>query len=129
MPVLFTLLATLLATLPATAQAAAETPDPLIGNGLRLLAGLLLVLGIMLLVYALSKRGLRWLPGSREGRIHIRETRPLGGKKALCLVEVQGRELLLGIASERIELLCELGRDATASFEETLQKHSREGQS
>jgi len=121
-------LTTLLTMMPAAAQAATEPPEQLIGSGLRLLAGLLLVLGIMLLLYALSKRGLRWLPGSREGRIHIRETRPLGGKKALCLVEVQGRELLLGVASERIELLCELDAAPAGSFEEALQERSRKEQ-
>lgn len=123
MPVLLSLLI----LLPVTVQAASAPPDPLIGSGLRMVAGLLLVLGLMLLLYALSKRGLRWLPGSREGRIQIRETRPLGGKKALCLIEVQGRELLLGVSSERIELLCELSREPTASFEEALQRQSQEG--
>ncbi len=119
-------LCSLLILLPATAHAAAEPPDQLIGSGLRLLAGLLLVLGLLLLLYALSKRGLRWLPGSREGRIHILETRPLGGKKALCLVEVQGHELLIGVAGERIELLCELDSKPAESFEQTLQNQSRE---
>lgn len=122
MPVL-----TLLALLPVTAQAATEPPDQMIGSGLRMLAGLLLVLGLMLLLYALSKRGLRWLPGSREGRIQIRETRPLGGKKALCLVEVKGRELLIGVSSERIELLCEFDGESAESFEESLQKQARAG--
>ncbi|MCD4688029.1 MAG: flagellar biosynthetic protein FliO [Desulfuromonadaceae bacterium] len=116
----------LLILLPATVHAGAEAPDPLIGNGLRMVAGLLLVLGLMLLLFALSKRGLRWLPGSREGRIHIRETRPLGGKKALCLVEVQGRELLIGVSNERIELLCELDSPPGQSFEQTLQNQNRE---
>lgn len=120
------LLCSLLILLPTTAHAAAEAPDQLLGSGLRMLAGLLLVLGLMLLLYALSKRGLRWLPGSREGRIHIRETRPLGGKKALCLVEVQGRELLLGVSSERIELLCELDSQKSPSFEQTLQNQKQE---
>jgi len=114
--------------LPATAQAATEPPDQMIGSGLRMLAGLLLVLGLMLLLYALSKRGLRWLPGSREGRIQIHETRPLGGKKALCLVEVKGRELLIGVSSERIELLCEFDSESAESFEETLQNQARAGQ-
>jgi|LGVF01.2.fsa_nt_gb flagellar protein FliO/FliZ len=120
------LLCSLLLLLPATAHAAADAPDPMIGSGLRMMAGLLLVLGLMFLLYALSKRGLRWLPGSREGKIQIRETRPLGGKKALCLVEVQGRELLIGVSSERIELLCELESKQGQSFEQTLQNQNQE---
>lgn len=120
------LLCSLLLLLPVTAHAAADAPDPMIGSGLRMLAGLLLVLGLMLLLYALSKRGLRWLPGSREGKILIRETRPLGGKKALCLVEVKGRELLIGVSSEGINLLCELDSQQGQSFEKTLQSQSQE---
>ncbi|APG27328.1 flagellar biosynthetic protein FliO [Syntrophotalea acetylenivorans] len=121
------LLCSLLLLLPVTAHAAAETPDPMIGSGLRMLVGLLVVLGLMLLLYALSKRGLRWLPGNREGKIRIRETRPLGAKKALCLVEVQGRELLLGVSSEGINLLCELEPQQGQSFEQTLQSQNQEG--
>ncbi len=113
--------------LPASAHAA-QVSAPVIGGGLRLLAGLLLVLGLMLLLYAASRRGLRWLPGHRESRIQIHETRPLGGRKSLCLVEVRGRELLIGVSNERITLLCELDSAAKPSFEETLrnQPHSRE---
>jgi flagellar protein FliO/FliZ len=120
------LLCSLLLLLPVTAHAAADAPDPMIGSGLRMIAGLLLVLGLMLLLYALSKRGLRWLPGSREGKIRIRETRPLGAKKALCLVEVQGRELLLGVSNDGINLLCELDSQQGQSFEQTLQSQKQE---
>lgn len=118
-------LCALLMLLPATAHAA-ESAEPLLSGGLRLFTGLLLVLGLLLLVYALSKRGLRWLPGHREGRIQIRETRPLGAKKALCLVEVKGRELLIGVSNERIELLCEFDPSPQRSFEQTLQQQGRE---
>lgn len=115
----------LLLLMPAAAHAA-ESAEPLLSGGFRLFIGLLLVLGLMLLMYALSKRGLRWLPGHREGRIQIRETRPLGAKKALCLVEVKGRELLIGVSHERIELLCEFAPSAQQSFEQTLQQQGLE---
>jgi flagellar protein FliO/FliZ len=116
---------------PATARAA-ETAEVAgtgqLGSGLRLLAGLLLVVGLLLLFYALSRRGLSWLPKPRGGAIHIREMRPLGPKKSLCLVEVRGRELLLGLSADRIELLCQLGDAPREDFDTALQTSLKESQ-
>ena len=116
---------------PATARAAetAEVAGPgVLGSGLRLLAGLLLVVGLLLLFYALTRRGLSWLPKPRAGAIHIREMRPLGPKKSLCLVEVRGRELLLGLSADRIELLCQLGDAPQENFDTALQTSLKESQ-
>jgi flagellar protein FliO/FliZ len=118
--------------LPSTALAAspgAEAAPEMLGSGLRLLAGLVLVLGLVLLIYALSRRGLRWLPKPRGGAILIREMRHLGPKKALCLVEVRGRELLLGIGADRIDLLCALGDAPGGDFDADLQDALKESRS
>jgi flagellar protein FliO/FliZ len=114
---------------PAAALAAETEAPGLLGSGLRLAAGLLLVLGVVLLLYALSRRGLRWLPKPRGGAILIREMRSLGPKKSLCLVEVRGKELLLGIGSDRIELLCQLGDAPQGAFDATLQDALKEPRS
>jgi flagellar protein FliO/FliZ len=128
MPVVLMLL-----LLPSAALAAApgtETAAPeMLGSGLRLLAGLVLVLGLVLLLYALSRRGLRWLPKPRGGAILIREMRHLGPKKALCLVEVRGRELLLGLGADRIDLLCALGEAQQGDFDADLQDALKEPRS
>jgi flagellar protein FliO/FliZ len=119
----------ILLLIPALADAAPspEIASPgLLGSSLRLLAGLLLVVGFLLLLYALSKRGLNWLPKTRGGLIQIREMRPLGPKKSLCLVEVRGRELLLGIGGDRIELLGDLGEAPRGEFETHLQAGMKE---
>lgn len=113
-----------LGLLPALAWAAEGTPapayDPGFGPLLRLLGGLGLIVGLMLLVYALYRRGFS-LPGMKEGRIRIVETRALGGRKCLCLVQWRDRELLLGVAGDRITLLDR--RDgAPESFAATLDK-------
>jgi flagellar protein FliO/FliZ len=113
----------------AAAQSAQIASPGLLGGGFRLLAGLLLVVGLMLLLYALSRRGLNWLPKPRGGAIIIRETRHLGPKKSLCLVEVHGRELLLGIGGDRIELLCQLGEAPKGDFEAALQAGMKEPRS
>ncbi|MEZ4598789.1 MAG: flagellar biosynthetic protein FliO [Syntrophotaleaceae bacterium] len=123
---------TALLLIPAIAQAApsAEMASPgLLGSSLRLLAGLLLVVGFLLLLYALSRRGLAWLPKAKGSLIQVREMRPLGPKKSLCLVEVRGRELLLGIGADRIEMLKDLGEATRGEFEAQLQAGIRESRS
>lgn len=87
---------------------AAEGSSSLAASGLQMLAGLAIVLGLLYLLYALSRKGLGLLPASRGGLIRIVEVRSLGGRKGLCLVEVRGRELLLGFGPERIEYLATL---------------------
>lgn len=86
--------------------------------------GLFIVLGVVLLLYYLSRKGFGFLPATKSGAIKIVEMRHLMPKKALCLVEVRGKELLLGIGTERIEVLSMLdtppSASPAASFEETL---------
>jgi len=91
------------------ALAGAETSPGLSSSWLKMLAGLALVLGLLYLFYALSRKGLSFLPGARPGAIRIVEVKSLGPRKGLCLVEVRGRELLLGFGSDRIECLASLG--------------------
>lgn len=96
---------------PALAMAADPAPAPpgLLWPALKMVVGLALVVGVLLLFYAAQRRGFGLLPGQRESRIRIVESKALGGRKYLCLVQVRGRELLLGISPDRIELLERLG--------------------
>ncbi len=98
-------------------------------SGLKMFIGMIIVVGLMLLVYVLNKKGIKFLKGGKPGLIQILETRPVGGKKMLCLVEVKGQELLLGIGNERIDFLHHLdscsGQDT--GFEKKLQEHFRSG--
>ncbi|WP_305045771.1 flagellar biosynthetic protein FliO [Geoalkalibacter sp.] len=116
MRVLFTLLL-LAAPLNAWAQGAAASPAATL---FKALAGLVLVLGLVLLLYAVSRRGLALMPGQKNGRIKILESRGLGPKKALYLVEIGGQELLLGVGAERIELLTRLEGGQSQAFDRTL---------
>lgn len=104
LPLLF---AMLLAPIPAFA--AVDDSPGLLASCLKLVAGLAVVLGLLYLFYALSRKGLSFLPGARAGVIKIVEVRSLGAKKGLCLVEVRGQELLLGFGPERIDCLASLG--------------------
>ena len=88
-----------------------------------MLAGLAVVLGLLYILYAVSRRGLGFLPGNKDGLIRVVEVRSLGPKRGLCLVEVRGRELLLGFGPERIECLAELESTGAASgFAATLER-------
>ncbi len=111
--------------LPSAALAAATGGG---GTGwaevFRMLAGLGIVLGILFLLYAVVRRGFGPIPGARDSQLKIVEMRHLGPRKSLCLVEVRGKEFLLGVASERIDLLCRLEPGERTSFDETLRAKS-----
>lgn len=101
--------------------AAESIAEPsLLGSSLKMLAALGVVVGILLLIYAASRKGFGILPQKKSGLIQVLETRPLGGRKFLCVVKVRGREMLLGLSNDRIECLSQLPSDDT--FAETLEQ-------
>jgi flagellar protein FliO/FliZ len=94
----------------------------MVGPTLKALGALVFVLGVVLLLYfALSRKGFGLLPAARGGQIQIVEMRSLGPKKGLCLVRVRGEEFLLGLGGERIELLTPVKPAAQNAFEQNLQ--------
>jgi flagellar protein FliO/FliZ len=55
--------------------------------------------------------------------IEILETRPVGGRKTLCLVKVRGENLLLGLGTDRIDLLLHFDSSKTEQrFDNELQE-------
>lgn len=85
---------------------AAESPT-MTETLLRTAWALLVVIGLILALYGLSKK--RFFlnkPGSKV--ITIIELRPLQPKATLALVEVRGREYLLGVSANSINLLADL---------------------
>lgn len=110
----------LLILTPGTALAA-EAPAQvgLLSSSLRVIGGLGLVIGLLLVGFAVVKRRGNLLPGARGNRIKVREVRHIGPRKSLVLVEVAGRELLLGVGQERISLLTEL-EQTPGGFEQAL---------
>lgn len=112
--------------LPGTAWGTAQPPSATVTGSLRLLAGLAVVAGLILAGYAALRRFGHWWPKTGGSAIRIRETRPLGPKKSLCVVEVQDRQLLLGITAERITLLESMPARPDSSFAATLEKSEKE---
>ncbi|MFW6055406.1 MAG: FliO/MopB family protein [Thermodesulfobacteriota bacterium] len=109
--------------LPARLWAAGSEPVNFFFSGLKLFIATLIVVGIMLLIHVLQRRGVKFLKGKSPTGIKILETRPVGGRKSLCLVEVRGQELLVGIGNERIDFLYHFGAPkGSRRFEDDLQK-------
>lgn len=98
-----------------------ESTDPsLLSNWLRMLWGLLIVLGILLILYGLMRKRLSFAQSNSKSKIKIREIRHLMPKKSLCLVEVGGQEFLLGLGSDNITLLSTIENPGNDTFKETL---------
>jgi flagellar protein FliO/FliZ len=109
---------------PAELWAASLETTDLFLSGLKMFIGMIFVVGLMLLVYALNRKGIGFLKKDRTGRINIVEMRHLGGRKMLCMVEVKGRELLLGLGNDRIDFLYDFSDSPVhTGFANELQRH------
>ena len=109
--------------IPATVLAA-EPPS----MGLALLQtgwALLVVVGLILAIYGLARKRL-FLGKVGGSAIKIIELRPLMPKSTLALVEVRGREYLLGISSDKIHLIAEFSGESakdTPDFAALMAEH------
>ncbi len=92
---------------PMNGYALVAADTELLPMGLKTLAALTVVVGVMLLVYALLKKSGRWLKTGQDSAIKLLEVRYLAPKKALYLIEVKETTLLLSATSERMETLAQ----------------------
>ncbi len=101
-----------LTTVASPALAATAPPVSMGSALLQTLWALLIVIGIILVLYALTRK--RFGIGKRgTGTINLVELRHIMPKTTLALVEVEGKRLLLGIGSGRISLLADLADKKT----------------
>ena len=105
----------LLAFFPATAWAA--EPPTMASAVLQTAWALLVVAGLILALYGLSKKKL-FLGKMSGNAIKIIELRPLQPKSTLALVEVRGREYLLGISTGGIHLLADLSGETSTQHKD-----------
>ena len=88
----------------------------MLNSSLKMIWGLLVVLGILLIIYGLVKKRVTLLQGGGKGIIKIIESRHLMPKKSLFLIEVRGKEYLVGTGGDSLSLI--------ASLEETAHSQS-----
>jgi len=110
---------------PLTAFAL-ENDGVVLESYMRVVWGMLIVLGVMLLLYGFLRKRFSLYTQSPDQRIKIIEIKPLMQKKSLCLIEVNDEEYLLGISSDRIDHIAKLSPKANVSFAEALQTEERD---
>lgn len=92
-----------------TAPVLAPMPSSPVGDWLRVLGTLCILLGIVWMgLYWLRERP--WLRGTLQRRLRLRieETRPIGNRSALHLVVCGGQQFLVGSSPAGVSLVAEL---------------------
>jgi flagellar protein FliO/FliZ len=105
---------------------AADAALDSMGSYFRVIWGLLVVLGIILILYGIFRKRLSLFHSQASQSINILELKPLMSKKALCLVEVKGEEYLLGISSDRITHIATVSSKKDSSFAAALSRTENE---
>jgi flagellar protein FliO/FliZ len=101
------------------------------GLGLQSLGAVLIVLGLVVVLAWLLRRGA--LPGLKGGAraVTVETAVPLGERRSLVIVAVEGRRLLLGMTPTQISMVTELGAapagaahpgSGSSAFEQQLNK-------
>ena len=93
---------------------------------LRIVLALLFILGLLLALAWVARRG-GWLPGrTQSARLRVLGTLNLGTRSSIALVEVENTRLVLGVTAQQITLLHTLpdtpGDAAPGNFAEILGK-------
>lgn len=87
-------------------------PD-MLTTAIKMIAALGVVLGGLFVVYYFTRRMTRSEgAGTRDKLIRVLANKFIGVKKNICMVEVPGSILILGITNDRISLLSEIDDDA-----------------
>jgi flagellar protein FliO/FliZ len=90
-----------------------NAPPDMLTTALKMFAALGLVLGGLFVVYYFTRRVTRSDGGgSRDKLIRVLANKFIGVKKNICIVEVPGSILILGITNDHITLLSEIDDDA-----------------
>lgn len=99
----------------------------MVSSSLKMIWGLLIVLGIILISYGIARKRFRGGQFADKGIIRIIAAKYLTQKNSLYLVEVRGREFLLGSGDGRIELIAPIA-GPSATFDQLLKASDQTGQ-
>jgi flagellar biosynthetic protein FliO len=111
--------------LVALASAPDVPPPGADGPGVaRSLLAMLVVFGLLGVLAWLARRGSLAPFGRRQrgGAIAVQTAVPLGDRRALAVVSVEGRRLLLGLTPAQVTLITELSAQPPPPFAETLDR-------
>jgi flagellar protein FliO/FliZ len=97
------------------------------GLGLQSFAAVLIVLALVGVLAWLARRGALGALGRKGKYIEVETAVPLGERRSLVVVSVEGRRLLLGMTPTHIAMVTELGRSST--FEQQLDAQSTSAKS
>jgi flagellar protein FliO/FliZ len=100
--------------------------ESLTGDLLRMIWGLSIVIALILVVYWLMRRKFSITGVMRNRAINVIEMQPLSGRKALAIVKVEGKKLLIGITEQQITLLStfDSGSNFAAALKEEEQRRT-----
>jgi flagellar protein FliO/FliZ len=86
-----------------------NAPPDMITTAVKMLAALGVVLGGLFIAYYFTRRMTRTnAGGARDKLIRILASKFIGVKKNICMVEVPGSVLILGVTNDRITLLSQI---------------------
>jgi len=94
----------------------------------RVVWGLAVVIALMLGVYYFVRKRFSPLHTRNDKTINILEIQPIMPKKSLCLIEVCGKKILLGITQDSITTITEFAQetDSTNSFADHLAQSTQQ---
>lgn len=107
---------------PFSTAHAATTQSSFYGSLMQMAWGLFIVLGIILILYAIARKKLSLLQTGGDGTIKVVSTRHLMPKKSLFLVEVKGREYLLASGGDSLQLISEIKPDKNEQFSQIMEE-------
>lgn len=105
--------------------ALAQLGEPLVSPAgeLRAVVGMVFVLGLLGTLAWLARKGKLRLPVSRHrAAVAVEAAVPLGDRRSLVIVNVEGRRLLLGLTPAQVSLVTELATPAP-SFDQAIDRH------
>jgi flagellar biogenesis protein FliO len=104
----------------ALVQPAADPWPTASADGLRALVSVAIVLGLVGVLAWLVRRGSLRIGGrGLKGALAVEASVPLGERRSLLIVSLEGRRLLLGLTPVQVSLLTEL-KASEAGFESAL---------
>lgn len=96
-------------------------------SGLRMLWGLVIVLAIILIIYAILKRRFSVFKQQENCLIKVLEIKHVMPKKSLILIEVKGQEFLVGSGNDSINTIVPVSNNQ--SFDSVLEESENKLQS